>query len=106
LGLAIIAGCLVNIQLPAQLQQTLIQAEEDTVEAQGRATVLKNYFEIFGNNLPQVMPYIMQWELLNTVHKNNPQILLTQAALADKAALPDPNLVQPVYQLRLPVQTE
>jgi len=106
IGLTVIAGCLVKTELPVQLQKSLIQAEEDIVEAQGRAAVLKSYLEIFGNNLPQVMPYIMQWELLNTIHKNNPQILLTPAALTDKAALLEPNSAQPVYQLHLPIQTD
>jgi hypothetical protein len=106
IGLTVIAGCLVKTELPVQLQQSLIQAEEDVVEAQGRVAVLKRYLEIFGANLPQAMPYIMQWELLNTIHRNNPQILLTPAALADKAVLSDPNLLQPVYQLRLPVKSD
>jgi hypothetical protein len=106
IGLTVMAGCLVKTELPVQLQRSLIQAEEDVVEAQGRVAVLKGYLEIFGNNLPQVMPYIMQWELLNTIHKHNPQILLTPAAFTDKAALLEPNPVQPVYQLRLPIQTD
>lgn len=97
-GLNVIAVCLIKTTLPANLQTTLIRAEQDSIEAGGRALVLKNYLEIFGDNLPQAMPYIIQWELMNTIHKNNPQILMT----ATHSPAP-PTLSEPVFQLQLPI---
>lgn len=104
-GLEIVAVCLVKTELPANLQKTLIQAERDNIEAQGRATVLKNYVEVFGDNLPQAMPYIMQWELMNTIHKNgDPKILLTNETISPKIPLPTNGATPPLFQVQLPMQ--
>ncbi len=100
-GLSLISVSLVKIELPATLQQTIIQAERDSLEPRGRVQVLKEYFEIFGSNLAQAMPYIVQWELLNTLHKNDGvQVLMTSSVLSpDK----QPAGVEPLFQLQLPM---
>ncbi len=104
IGLDIGSVCLVKTELPLNLQKTLIQAERDQIEAQGRAAVLKEYFDIFGDSLPRAMPYIIQWELLNTIHKNDhPQLLLTAAGLSLEPPLPEAGLPDAVYQMELPV---
>ena len=104
-GLEIIAICLVKTELPANLQKTLIQAEQDNIEAQGRAGVLKNYMEVFGDNLPQAMPYIMQWELMNTIHKNgDPKIFLTNENISPKIPLAMNGATPPLFQMQLPIQ--
>jgi hypothetical protein len=83
IGLNITSVCLIKTELPDNLQRTIVQAERDGLEPRGRASVLKEYFDIFGNNLAQAMPYIVQWELLNALHKNGqPQVLLTSSALS------------------------
>jgi hypothetical protein len=69
--------------LDGSLQRTIIRSEQDGIEAGGRAKVLKEYFDIFGDRLSQAMPYIVQWELLNTLHKKgNPQLLLGASSLS------------------------
>lgn len=98
MGLNILAFCLVKIELPDNLQRTLTRAEQDMAEAQGRLEVLKGYREVFGESMHQAMPYIIQWEMLNTIHKNDPQILLSAATPPPDALTPGP-----VYQLQLPV---
>ena len=104
-GLEIVAVCLVKMELPVNLQKTLIQAEQDNVEAQGRATVLKNYLEIFGDELSQAMPYIIQWEMMNTVHKNgDPKILLTNESLSPKISVPTNGTTPPSFQVQWPMQ--
>ena len=105
-GLGVVGVFLVKMELPDKLQQTLIQAEQDDVEAQGRATVLKKYLEIFGDKLPQAMPYIIQWEMMNTVHKNgDPKILLTHENLSPKSLVPTNGTTAPsVFQLQWPMQ--
>jgi hypothetical protein len=107
IGLNIFSVCLVKTELPVNLQKTLIQAEQDSIEAQGRAKVLKSYFEFFGDSLPKAMPYIIQWELMNTIHKNgDPQILLTAEGLSTKPSLPlnGANRLPPVLHMQLPMQ--
>lgn len=105
IGLKIIAVYLVKIELPADLQQTLIQVEQDGLEPRGRAAVLKEYFDLFGHNLPQAMPYIVQWELLNMLRKNgNPNLILTASGLSlDQDHTPEP--VPSVFQMQLPLPT-
>jgi len=104
-GLDVIALCLVKMELPTNLQKSLIQAEQDNVEAQGRATVLKNYLEIFGDKLSQAMPYIIQWEMMNTVHKNgDPKILVTNESLSPKIPVPTHGTAPSAFQLQWPVQ--
>ncbi len=112
-ALSVLSINLVKIEIPSNLQETLIFAQQEQIEARARAKVLKHYLKIFGSNLPQVMPYIIQWELLNTVHKNNPQILLTGAGLSINGAVTEPALAinpvgannsTPQYQMQLPLQ--
>lgn len=98
-GLKVSAVCLVKVELPSALQQTLIQVHQDSLEPRGRAQMLQEYFKIFGADLPRVMPYIIQWELMNTLHKNDhTQLLLTNSALS----LNGHTASQPFYQLPLP----
>lgn len=70
LGLAINGVSLAKIELNSELMQTITQAEQNLVEAAGRARVLKTYLDIFGQDLPVVMPYIKDWDLLGLLHKN------------------------------------
>ena len=106
IGLDIFTVCLVKTELPDGLQKTLLQAEKDTIEAQGRASVLKSYFEIFGASLPTAMPYIVQWELMNTIHKNgDPTVLLTNENLSAQPQLPMNGITRPpVFHMQLPLQ--
>lgn len=103
-ALKLMAVCLVRTILPDKLQRTIVQAEQDGVEPRGRALVLREYFDIFGANLAQAMPYIVQWELLNTLHKNgNAQLLFTGTApsLPDTADQEQPT--PPIFQMKLPI---
>lgn len=106
IGLKITAVYLVKIELPADLQRTLLQTEQDGLEPRGRAGVLKEYFDLFGHNLPQAMPYIVQWELLNMLRKNgNPNLILTAAGLSlgsEHTSEPLPS----VFQMQLPLATK
>ncbi len=112
-GLKINGACLVRAELPDNLQNTLVKAQENQIETRGRANILKDYFEIFGDNLAQAMPQIIQWELLNTLQKTNPQVLLSAAGLTADRPLPTPALAVPqngdgttprMYQIQLPLQ--
>lgn len=103
LALEVMAVTLVKTELDARLQKTIVGAAQDGIEAGGRAEVLKQYFDLFGDRLSQVMPYIVQWELLNTLHKKgNPQLLLAASGLSLGPALPASKTGGPVYQMRLP----
>jgi regulator of protease activity HflC (stomatin/prohibitin superfamily) len=103
-GLKVVALYLVKIELPGNLQQTIIQAEQDGLEPRGRALVLKEYFKIFGQDLGRVMPFIVQWELLNTLHKNgNTQFILSNSALAWEAQPINNGASPTTYQLPLPI---
>ncbi len=107
LGLNVLGVCLVKTELPIGLQKSLVQAERDKIEAQSRAGILQNYFEIFGNTLSNAMPYIIQWELMNTVHKNgDPKILFTAAGLTpEKSILPlNDTTRSPAFSMQLPLQ--
>lgn len=101
-GLNLRSISLVNVELPAELQHTILRAERDSIEPRGRALVLKEYFDIFGHDLAQAMPYIVQWELLNSVRKNDKtQILLTNSALSLDGKSPG---THPYLQMLLPFQ--
>jgi hypothetical protein len=100
-GLKVVAIYLVRIELPGELQRTLVQAEQDNLAARGRALVLKGYFNIFGQDLARAMPFIVQWELLNSLNKQeNAQWVLANSALALNGSAP--NTAHPAYQLALP----
>jgi hypothetical protein len=108
-GLEVIAVSLIKTELDDRLQRTIVRAEQDGLEAGGRAKVLKEYLEIFGDSLPQAMPYIIQWELLNSLHKKgNQQLLLAASNLSLQAPAPLPNPEPPParYQLSLPIFRE
>lgn len=102
LGLNIVAVCLVKIELPISLQKTAVQAANDNIEAEGRARVLKTYIDIFNPELSQTMAQIVQWELLNMLHKKgNPQLLLAARGLSLDGH-PQDNKSMPL-QLSLPL---
>ena len=83
IGLRVTSVCIVRIELPDTLQRTLIQVERDCIEPHGRALVLKEYADIFGADLSQAMPYIIQWELLNSLHKRGDvNFILTSTGLS------------------------
>lgn len=105
-GLNIMNVCLVKTELPAGLQHTFIQAEKDAVEAEGRAKVLKRYIDIFGPNLQRVMPHIIQWEVINTVHKKgDAKALLASDGLSLKPVLSlNDTAPNRMYQQQLPLQ--
>lgn len=111
-GLNVNGACLLKTELPDNLQQTLVETEANQIETRGRAAILKDYFEIFGDNLAQALPQIVQWELLNTLQKTNPQVLLSAANLTAEGVLPRPTLAlaqqgdspPKMYQVQLPLQ--
>ena len=104
IGLKITSVCLVKIELPGTLQNTILRAERDAIEPQGRLLVLKQYLDIFGPDMAQAMPFIIQWELLNVMHKKDgQQFLFTDSALTLSQKPPGSNgAVQPVFQMQLP----
>ena len=113
-GLRVMNISLVQVELPADLQQSIVEAEQDYIEAAGRARILEQYKQVFGDTLTQVMPLIVQWELLNSIHKNQPNILLSVPNLGngdsddnDKQLLslrPDAEPPASKYQIQLPLQ--
>lgn len=110
-GLRVVNTAFVHIDLPHDLQQSIVAAEQEFIEATGRAKLLEVYRKIFGDNLAQVMPLIVQWELLNSIHQNQPNILLNAPALGNggngKAMLslmPGDEPPASRYQLGLPLQ--
>ncbi len=104
LGLDVLGITLIKTALNDKLQRTIIRAEQDKIEARGRAAVLKQYFEIFGDSLSGAMPHIIQWELLNTLHKNgNSHLLLGASNLSLGSSLPNVEPAPSLFQMRLPV---
>jgi regulator of protease activity HflC (stomatin/prohibitin superfamily) len=94
---------LIKTELPGKLQQTLVQAEQDTIEAGGRAKVLKDYFSTFGGQLNEAMPHILQWEAMNLLHKNGKSHLLLTNPSASPATLAGLDTGHPNLQVKLPV---
>lgn len=110
-GLRVVNAAFVSIDLPHDLQQAIVETEQEFIEATGRAKLLEVYRKIFGDSLPQVMPLIVQWELLNSIHQNQPNIWLNAPALGNssngKAVLslmPDDESTASRYQMGLPLQ--
>ncbi|GAB4433514.1 MAG: hypothetical protein Kow0031_15120 [Anaerolineae bacterium] len=77
-GLRIINAAFVSIELPGDLQDSIVAAQQDLIRAE-------LYREIFGNNLAQAMPQIAQWELLNAIRTNKPNIWLNGSAPGSEA---------------------
>jgi regulator of protease activity HflC (stomatin/prohibitin superfamily) len=104
-GLKVTSVCLVQTELPDNLQNTIVQAEQDSLEPRGRALVLKEYAGIFGGPLSQAMPYIVQWELLSLLHKNGlPQLFLTSSDLSLGGRSANGRVPQSTFQMQLPVR--
>ena len=107
LAVNILSLGLMKITPPPTLQRTLVRAEQDRVEAQGRISVLNDYFEIFGGDLPQAMPYVIQWEFLNMLHKQeNPNVVLAAANLFQPGSTVNSEPMQQVFQMRFPILTD
>jgi hypothetical protein len=103
IGLKIISVCLVKVELPGALQNTILRAERDAIEPQGRLLVLKQYLDLFGPDIAQAMPYIVQWELLNVMHKKDgQQFVFTDSALSLNQRSSGNGSAQPVFQMQLP----
>jgi hypothetical protein len=99
IGLRIISLAVINIRLPGKLQRALVEVES-------RTKVLDKYRAIFGENLIRAMPYIIQWELLGTLHKNHPYILLNATGQTHDewpVALVPGSKHDALYQAQLPV---
>jgi len=106
IGLTILSVNILDIKLPANLQRTIIEAERDRIEPHGRALVWKEYFETFGDDLATAMPYIIQWELLNTMRKtNNSKFLVSDFSFWQKQGR-GVEPVPPLYQMQLPLSLE
>ncbi len=83
IGLNVISVSIIKMELPPTLQQAVIRTEKEIVAAKGRATVLEEYAAVFGSDLSQAMPSILQWELLHQLGKNNKaQHLLLSSGLS------------------------
>ena len=106
-GLRLLSISLVKTELPADLQRTILQAERDSIEPRGRALVLKEYFDIFGDDLAQAMPHIVQWEVVNTLRKNGRiNLVLAAASLPIDGPSPKGEMPQPLFQMQLPLPKE
>lgn len=105
-GLTILSATILKIELPANLQRTLIETERDSVEPHGRALALKKYFAVFGDDLSTVMPSVIQWELLNTMRKtNNSKFLVSDLSLWSKQTRDD-EPAPSLYQMQLPLSLD
>jgi hypothetical protein len=104
IGLRVTGAYLVNIELPLKLQKTLLQAEQDCIEATGRARVLQQYFNIFGRQIPAAMPYILQWETMNMLRKNGQSHLLLAQANLPLYGCPLDDTPPATFQLQLPIR--
>jgi hypothetical protein len=102
-GLNISAVCLIKTELPANLQETLIRVERNNVEAQGRATALKVYAEIFGPDLTLAMPQIMQWEWLSVLRKNGSSAVVLTSEFPFQTYPSESGFTPPVFQMELPL---
>ncbi len=103
IGLNVMTICLVKTELPIRLQKTMVQAEMDGIEARGRTAVLREYLDIFSQDLPQTMQQIVQWELLNMLHKKgDPHLLLTSSSLSLDNFSTEKGEPRPSLQLGLP----
>jgi hypothetical protein len=104
IGLKIISVCLVKVELPGTLQNTILRAERDAIEPQGRLLVLKQYLDLFGPDMAKAMPYIVQWELLNVMHKKDgQQFVFTDSALTlNQKPRGSNGKAEPFFQMQLP----
>jgi regulator of protease activity HflC (stomatin/prohibitin superfamily) len=102
-GLKVTSVCLAHTELPDNLQNTIVETEQESLELRDRALALKACADIFDGGLSQTMPYIMQWELLCLLHKNGqPQLLCTSPALSLGEQMFNGKGTRPMFQLRLP----
>jgi hypothetical protein len=102
-GLKVTSVCLVNTQLPDNLQNTIVETEQEGLELRDRALALKACADIFDGGLSQTMPYNMQWELLCLLHKNGqPRFLLSSSDLSLGESMFNGKVTRPMFQMRLP----
>jgi regulator of protease activity HflC (stomatin/prohibitin superfamily) len=102
-GLKVTSVCLVQTELPDNLQDTLVETAQEGLELRDRALALKSCADIFDGGLSQTMPYIMQWELLCLLHKKGrPQLLLNSSDLSLGEQMANGKATRPMFQMRLP----
>jgi regulator of protease activity HflC (stomatin/prohibitin superfamily) len=103
LGLKVTSVCLVETELPDNLQDTIVETEQEGLELHDRALALKACADIFDGGLSQTMPFIMQWELLCLLHKNGrPQLLLSNSDLSLGQQMTNGKVTPSILQMRLP----
>lgn len=102
-GINLSGACLIKLALPIGLEKTLVRAAQDKVEVQGRLAVLQEYQKLLGPNLPQVMPYLVQWELLTILHRSGNLQLLSTAKFPTNGADADDMLSNSMFQITLPL---
>lgn len=103
IGVNLSGVCLIKLTLPIGLEKTLVRAVQDKVEVQGRLAVLQEYQKLLGPNLPQVMPYLVQWELLTMLHRSGNLQLLSTAKFPTNGAEAGDILSDSVFQITLPM---
>jgi regulator of protease activity HflC (stomatin/prohibitin superfamily) len=102
-GLKVTSVCLVQTELPDNLQNTIVETEQEGLELRDRASALKACADIFDGGLSQTMPYTMQWELLCLLHKNGqPRRWLTNSDLSLGQPVSNGKVTRPMFQMRLP----
>jgi hypothetical protein len=105
IGLKVNGLYLVHSALPSGLQKALLQAEQNCIEATNRAKILQKYSEILGDRLAEMMPYIIQWEYANLLHKNgHAHLLLTPATLPLAGPSFERDIAQSVLPLHQPLE--
>jgi hypothetical protein len=102
-GVNLSGVCLIRAVLPISLEKTLLRTVQDRVDVQGRLAVLQEYQKLLGPNLPQIMPYLVQWELLTMLHRSGNLQLLSTAKFPTDG--PDAGDVWPnsMFQITLPL---
>jgi len=80
-GLSVMSVNLVNVALPEELQQTLVEAQQTQIQSNVWAEVLERYLAVMQGVSPRTLHLILQWALLDAIRHNNPQILLTSGGL-------------------------
>jgi hypothetical protein len=102
-GVNLTSVCLIKQALPVGLEKTLVRAVQDRVEVQGRLAVLQEYQKLLGPNLPQAMPYLVQWELLTMLHRSGNLQLLSTAKFPTDSGDAGDALSNSMFQITLPM---
>lgn len=69
---SIVAVSIIKFELPPDMQESLVRAEQDVIESVGRVDAMDEYLKIFTGNAQayRLIPYIIKWDLLNLLHKH------------------------------------